>query len=242
MIQQVSGSALPFTPQSFVGRDLHQTLSHLQDHADRKSSILFEHFKSMQQRQASGGGNWVNKEKEPEDSELSPQDFLAKLLAERGYETDLIPAASQPFFHPPASKQVKDYDLPLVAAVKRGDLSCVQQFCRDGRRMDACNKHGESIVHIAARRGNIQILKFLLENGARVDICDDLGRTPLHDACWSMDPQFDCVATILERDLRLLRVVDCRGSSPLAYIKRKHWGLWREFFDSKKEIYWAPRN
>lgn len=175
------------------------------------------------------------------EDEVSPQDYLHRILVERGYEAELLPATHQPFFQPPQGKQIEDYDMTLVGAIKRGDLDVVRQLATTGRRMDACNKHGESIVHISCRRGNVDILRFLLENGARVDICDDLGRTPLHDACWAKDPVFDCVVAILERDLRLLRVADCRGASPLAYIKRDHWAAWRQFFDMKKEEYWAHR-
>jgi hypothetical protein len=134
---------------------------------------------------------------------------------------------------------VEDYDLALVTAVKRGDLEMVKQLAGMGRGMDACNKHGESIVHISCRRGHVELLRFLLENGGQVDTCDDLGRTPLHDACWAKTPVFECVVIILERNLGLLRVVDCRGASPLQYVKREHWTLWRQFFDMKKEQYWV---
>ena len=137
-------------------------------------------------------------------------------------------------------QQIEHYDLALVSAVKRGDIGVIRQLATLGRRMDACNKHGESIVHIACRRGNVEILKFLLAHGAKVDICDDQGRTPLHDACWNR-PSFECVKIILELNLHLLRVMDCRGAPPLDYIKREHWPEWRKFFDMVKEKYWAPR-
>jgi len=45
---------------------------------------------------------------------------------------------------------------------------------------------------------------------------------------------------ILEQNLALLRVMDCRGAPPLEYIRREHWGEWRRFFDMVKETYWAP--
>ncbi len=106
--------------------------------------------------------------------------------------------------------------------------------------MDACNRHGESIVHISCRRGQAETLRFLLAHGGRVHMCDDLGRTPLHDACWAKTPVFDCISTIMDQDPALIRVVDCRGASPLAYVRREHWPDWRHFFDSKKDTYWKP--
>lgn len=122
-----------------------------------------------------------------------------------------------------------------------GDLESLRQLAADGRQMDACNRHGESVVHISCRRGHAETLRFLLENGGRVHMCDDLGRTPLHDACWAKTPVFDCISTIMDLDPSLIRVVDCRGATPLAYIRREHWPVWRQFFDSKKDIWWAPR-
>ena len=172
--------------------------------------------------------------------DLSPQEFLWRILAERGYETAAMPANKQAFFGPPTNKQVQDYDLAIVNAVKTGDLEGLQAMAAQGRQMDACNRHGESIVHISCRRGQADTLRFLLANGGRVHMCDDLGRTPLHDACWAKVPVFDCISTILDADPRLIRVVDCRGASPLAYIRREHWAEWKAFFDSKKEIYWSP--
>ena len=106
--------------------------------------------------------------------------------------------------------------------------------------MDACNRHGESIVHISCRRGRADTLAFLLAHGGRVHMCDDMGRTPLHDACWAKTPVFDCISAILDQDPSLIRVMDCRGASPLAYIRREHWPAWRSFFDAKKEVWWKP--
>jgi hypothetical protein len=62
--------------------------------------------------------------------------------------------------------------------------------------------------------------------------------TALHDACWTPEPQLDVVTLLLNHDIRLLRTVDKRGSSPLQYIRPEHWKLWCSFFDSKKHLYW----
>ena len=81
-----------------------------------------------------------------------------------------------------------------------------------GRTMDACNKFGESILHLACRRGHLPTIAFLLAAGANVAISDDFGRTPLHDCCWTSEkPCFEVIRLLLDRDLGLLRVVDRRG-------------------------------
>lgn len=51
---------------------------------------------------------------------LAPQEFLHRILRERGYETEPVPADKQVFFQPPTAKQIEDYDLSLINAVKAG--------------------------------------------------------------------------------------------------------------------------
>jgi hypothetical protein len=70
----------------------------------------------------------------------------------------------------------------------------------------------------------------------------DFGRTPLHDACWTPEPNFDIVELILSNDKRLLNLVDCRGSSPLSYIKRSHWGAWVAFLHQNVNRFWPARD
>jgi hypothetical protein len=47
--------------------------------------------------------------------------------------------------------------------------------------MDACNRFGESVLHMACRRGATPMVAFLMADcGLQVNISDDFGRTPLH--------------------------------------------------------------
>lgn len=85
------------------------------------------------------------------------------------------------------------------------------------------------------------MLRVLKENGCALQVTDDFGRTPLHDACWTAEPNFETVEMILNDDERLLHIVDCRGSSPLSYVKRDHWGKWIAFFQTKIDVYWPKR-
>ena len=62
--------------------------------------------------------------------------------------------------------------------------------------MTACNRFGESIVHMACRRADFEVVDFLLENIGDVWGVDDFGRTPLHDACWRPEPRFDIVTCL----------------------------------------------
>lgn len=89
------------------------------------------------------------------------------------------------------------------------------------------------MLHAAARRGAASVVRFLLEECGDVPVkvrCD-YGRTVLHDACWTVHaPQnWDCIELLLDACPDLLFVRDCRGSTPLQYVPREHWGDWCRF-------------
>ena len=89
--------------------------------------------------------------------------------------------------------------MEFVAAVRGSDVKRLRQLALEGRHMNACNKYGESIVHMACRRGFLEVLTFLFSTGAILDVADDFGRTPLHDACWTPEPRFDVVTFLLNK-------------------------------------------
>ncbi|CAN0016856.1 unnamed protein product [Discosporangium mesarthrocarpum] len=138
----------------------------------------------------------------------------------------------------PNAKQIEDYGLPLVEAVRRKDCEALQEMVRKGVTMGASNRFGESIMHLATRRGNVKVLNFLLVNGGSLHICDDYGKTPMHDACWTSEPPFDVVSLMLSHDPWLLQATDVRGATPLRYAKRQHWEHWCNFLDRVKDTHW----
>ena len=54
-------------------------------------------------------------------------------------------------------------------------------------------------------------------------------------------PCFEVVELLLNQDRRLMHIVDCRGASPLSYVKSEHWPEWIEFFERHKDIWWPHR-
>jgi ankyrin repeat protein len=168
---------------------------------------------------------------------IAPNMFLLGLLLERGYTTSYL--SPWEFQHTPSSKEVEDYSVALVSAIKNNDLEGLQNLKENGVSMNACNRFGESVLHLAARRSSVAVVQFLLDNGASPLVTDDLGRTPLHDACWATTPRLDIAETLLNVDRRLLRVADKRGLLALEYVSAQHYSEWCAFFNSKKELYWA---
>lgn len=123
------------------------------------------------------------------------------------------------------------YDMLVSRAVRTCDLKLMRCLHEEGRSFDACNRFGESLIHMACRRGNVEMIKFLIyEAQVQVDVRDDFGRTILHDACWTSKPNEDVM------DL-LMKVVppefwvteDKRGHTPFDYVRREHWGNWLRY-------------
>ncbi|CAB1103246.1 unnamed protein product [Ectocarpus sp. CCAP 1310/34] len=169
-----------------------------------------------------------------------PEDFLHALLRERGYTTEMVAMKETVYHRPPEPDQVAAYDKAILRAVLDEDEAALERMRVAGRRMDACNRFGDSILHMACRRGRAAALRFLLRaaGSAGVVSSDDFGRTVMHDACWTSSPRFDVASAVLDADTRLLRTLDSRGSSPLQYVPEDQWPLWCAFFESRKEVYW----
>ena len=123
------------------------------------------------------------------------------------------------------------YDMEVSRAVRTCDLERMRVLHEEGKSFDACNRFGESLIHMACRRGDVRIVKFLMEEAkVRVDVRDDFGRTVCHDAAWTANPNFDVMDV-------LMRVVppefwvteDKRGHTPFDYARREHWGPWLKY-------------
>ena len=82
------------------------------------------------------------------------------------------------------------------------------------------------------------MLRVLLDAGSSVQVSDDYGRTPLHDACWTPNPNFETISLLLEKDPWLLSITDCRGSTPLGYVRKAHWAVWNGFLGAIVDRYW----
>lgn len=169
---------------------------------------------------------------------LPPLDFLTKLLKSRGYDELERPLKSSSLKKPPSDKQVGDYTTELILAVRNSDLERLKELHEEGMSMNACNKYGESIVHLACRRSSYEVVHFILHNGGDPCAVDDFGRTPFHDACWRTDPRFDIIALLLEMRSNLVYFQDVRGAFALSYVVEDNWLQWCAFLFLQRNIYW----
>ena len=132
--------------------------------------------------------------------------------------------------------------MKFIQAVRSSDADLLRKLLNAGLSPNPCNAFGESIIHMVCRRGDHKLLEIFLEHGCAIQVSDDFGRTPLHDACWTTTPCFKSVKLLLNKDPRLLHIVDCRGAAPLSYVKRENWGQWINFFEEQKAVWWPHRD
>ena len=139
----------------------------------------------------------------------------------------------------PQKLQTVSYGVALTRAVRSSDITTVCSLLAAGLHPNACNQFGESIVHAACRRDDFAMLNALIiESQSSVQVSDDFGRTPLHDACWTSSPNFDSIRLLLDQDPWLLCIKDCRGSTPLGYVRKAHWDQWIGFLGAVADRYW----
>lgn len=68
---------------------------------------------------------------------------------------------------------------PLIAAVKRGEISIISRLIKQGTDVNAGNKDGDTALMTAAGKGNKPVLQYLLKQGAAIDQVNRTGYTAL---------------------------------------------------------------
>ena len=91
---------------------------------------------------------------------------------------------------------------------------------------------------MACRRGDVPIVKFMIEEAdVKLTVKDDFGRTPLHDACWTPEPNFELMDVLLKNcSIDALLAEDVRGHTPFHYARQDHWPKWVDFFRERNDL------
>jgi len=162
----------------------------------------------------------------------SPVVFLRTRVSGRTPEDDKVHST---FFSKPGQPEMEAYDNDVISAIRNRDIETLRQMKKNGRSLNACNRFGESLLHMACRRGFSDVVQFLVTEGeARITVKDDYGRTPLHDACWTPEPNYEVMEVLLSViDPSMLLTEDVRGHTPFDYSRREHWGSWVEYLKRK---------
>lgn len=136
--------------------------------------------------------------------------------------------------------RLNGYCHETVHAVRTNDVARLRALYGDGLCMNACNRSGESLLHLACRRGTLETVAFFIhEAHVDVTVTDDLGRTCLHDVCWR--PRASEAIPILKLLLhsvppQLLIQADRRGHTCLNYTRKEDWGKWNAFLQEQSVV------
>lgn len=169
-----------------------------------------------------------------------PLMFLKLILSVAPEGRTLLNEQTNSFsFRKPSKEEIDSYDMEVVSAVRSGSVDKLRHIMAQGRKdLNACNRFGESLMHMACRRGKVDVVRFLLKEGrTRMNIRDDYGRTPAHDACWTADANIEVMDEILQHmPIAMLLTEDVRGFTPFQYARKEHWSTWVDFLKDRRLI------
>ena len=170
-------------------------------------------------------------------SNMSPQELLVATIEARGGDVTIRPVLSvDDKFHTHTDEEIAAYP-PTAMLVRNNDLAGLKIAHESGGKLQTSNKFGESLLHIACRRGYDHIAKYLIEEAdVTVWVRDDFGRTPCHDACWTAKPNLELMDLLVRKCPEMMLMSDKRGSTPLDYVRRDNWDIWRKFLEDRWDI------
>jgi ankyrin repeat protein len=170
-------------------------------------------------------------------TQMKPRKVLEELLEAAGSSTAVMSSDACNW----VQCDIKGYSLDLMEAVRKDDLNYLKTLHKSGRNLQCANRFGESILHAICRHGRSEMLQYLTkECGVYIQVACDGGRSPLHDACWTAQPSFECIQLVLSILPQLLLVADKRGFTPLDYAPRDCHEEWETFL--RANVHLLPKN
>jgi Ankyrin repeat len=178
-------------------------------------------------------------ENDTQTGETSPREYLMEILKSKGSVVTISSSLEvEGFFAAPTKEEISAYGHDVLTAVRTRDIEKLREYHQNGRPLKSSNKFGESLLHLACRRGFFDVATFLVkEAGVTVRVIDDYGRTPMHDVCWTCEPNFELFELIMTACTDLLFMKDRRGHTPLEYVRREHWGAYVRFLGERQELF-----
>lgn len=177
----------------------------------------------------------------------SPAEYLQSLLGLRSRaqpKRNRIPDELLQGYDMVAIRAIRDNDVTQLKAIlaqdesSGGDSSSSSTPPRHGRRtLNACNRNGESLLHMACRRGSFPVIEYMLRFGnVDVTLTDDFGRSCLHDVCWRPTPHVEIMRLLLSRvPIELVLQEDVRGHTPWDYCRKEQYPIWIQFLQTQRE-------
>lgn len=161
---------------------------------------------------------------------IKPADYVRSAFKANGFDIEAVKADAMKSFLEPTEEMLSSYTSELLATVRKNNMEKLRQLHSEKKLVNSSNKFGESLLHLSCRRSFTDMTKFLIYDvKADLNIRDDYFRTPLHDACWTPDPNFELVDLLIKEAPEHLVLEDKRGFTPFDYVRNDHWKLWLRF-------------
>jgi hypothetical protein len=195
---------------------------------DFLANVAAEHKKSLQ----------TKKNPAKADLGISPTLYLKALFMRHCPHVQLPLRPSKDDVLVPNEEDMDSYSMEVCRAVRTCNLEKLKELHEAGHNLDACNKFGESLIHMACRRGDLKIINYMIrEAKVRVDVRDDFGRNILHDATWTPSPNFAVMTELLKvvpPELWILE--DKRGHTAFEYARKEHMDAWLNYLRKNEDL------
>lgn len=171
-------------------------------------------------------------------STTAPSTYLKSLFQKHCPHVQLPLRCNKDDLESPSQEDTDSYCMEVCRAVRTCNVDKVRELHQAGHNLNACNKFGESLIHMACRRGDLKMVRYLIrEAKVRVDVRDDFGRNIGHDATWTPSPRFEVMDELLKVVPPEYWVMeDTRGHTPFEYARKEHWGDWLEYLKKNEDL------
>lgn len=168
---------------------------------------------------------------------IKPADYVKSAFKANGCDIEATKTASLKVFSEPTEEMISSYTSELLAVVRKNNMAELRKLHSEGKLVNSCNKFRESLLHLSCRRSFTEMTHFLIEDvNADINIRDDYFRTPLHDACWTPEPNFELVDMLIRVAPEHLLLEDVRGFTPFDYVRNDHWKQWLRFLWERRDL------
>jgi hypothetical protein len=166
---------------------------------------------------------------------IRPADFVMSAFKANGVNIAKLALETDATFILPTEERITAYKSDTLLAVRQDNLEKLRELHAAGANLECCNKFGENLISLACRRGYTDIVEFLVKEAKiSLHVRDDYKRTPLHDACWTPEPNFEILDLLIREVPEHLILRDVRGFTPFDYVRANHWSKWVKFLWERK--------
>lgn len=113
--------------------------------------------------------------------QVPPQGKLHIKLKGRGYNPRNYASKRTAYYNKPTEHQLASYGQAMIDVVRRNKVEEFRMMLEAGLSPNACNQHGESLLHMVCRHGKLNLFNLLVAYDVDIQQVDDYGRSAMHE-------------------------------------------------------------